>query len=256
MRLPRLTILPVLVSCLALAGCGEQTDPASGGRDDPTANGVTSGVTSGLPSDAGSDEPSAGPDESTSQSTATTSAPPAGPASLRDRLLPADELPGVNQETVWTVDRTGGEGGEPSVTCQRFALVDIGAEKTALREYDADGDVRAVQLVGAFADEASAARAHEVVKTWVRTCADLLDDDVEKVGTLRPADVPGGSGESVVVQHGDTGAELHTFTGLGISQVGPLLSVVEISVEGMDYNYEPGQEPAALAVVAAAGRLT
>lgn len=250
MRLPRPRVLLVsaTLAVALLTGCGTDTTPSSSPSDDGT--GVEESDLT--PTEPTTSEAATTPEEPTS-STGSGSGSGSG---LEARLLTAAEVPGVNQETVWEVASTEPEGTDTAVTCQRFSLVDIGAQEAVLREFEAEGDVSGVQLVGTFADEQSANRAHAVLRTWLTTCAETLDSDIEKVSPLHAVEVGGGSGESVVVQYGDADDELHVFAGVGVTQVGNLLSVVEVTVEGMDYNYEPGQEPAARAVTAAAARLS
>jgi hypothetical protein len=183
------------------------------------------------------------------------SATPEREESQEQRLVPAVDLPGVNQETVWTVTSTGPEDGGTHGSCQRFPLVDTGADEAVVREYAGGEGVRAIQVVAEFADPKSAWRASQVLTTWSKDCAGHLDAGVEKVGPLAPATVAGGKAFTQLVQYGDEGAELHTFAGIAVVRRGRLLSFVEIAVESADYNYEPGQEPATLTVPVVAERL-
>jgi len=178
------------------------------------------------------------------------------PATLEDRLIPAAELPGVNDQTVWEAGETAPEGGVPHGSCQRTSLVDIGAQDSVVRTYAGGDGVTGLQVVAEFADPKSAWRAHQVLKTWTTECAEQLEAGFEKVGPLAPVTVAGGGAQSALVQHGDAGADEHAFAGIAIVRVGEYLSVVEIDVLGQDYNYEPGQEPATRAVPVAAARLS
>jgi hypothetical protein len=237
-RLP-IHVAASLAALLLLGGCG--TNGSS--DDDPSAD------------RSGSDRTSAPPTAETSEPVdeQTTSAPPA--AALDTRLLSADELPGVNELTEWSVASTDPEDGAGHGSCQKFSLVDIGATSSVVRSYAADGDVAAEQVLGEFADPKSAWRAHQVVKTWAKECAEMLDDEVEKVGRLTPVTVPGGFADQQLLQYGDEDAEAHTFSGVAIVRHGSFLSIVQIDVVGQDYNYEAGEEPAAKAAVAANAKL-
>jgi hypothetical protein len=237
-RLPTRVALP-LAALVLLGGCG--TDSSS--DDDPSAD------------TSGSDTPTTSPSTPTSDvpEEETPTAPPA--AALDTRLLSADELPGVNELTTWSVSSTEAEDGAAHGSCQKFSLVDIGATSSLVRSYAASGEVAAEQLLGEFADPKSAWRAHQVVKTWASECAEMLDAEVEKVSKLSDVPVPGGVAQQQLLQYGDEDAEAHTFAGVAIVRHGSFLSIVQIDVVGQDYNYDPGAEPAALAALAANAKL-
>lgn len=227
------------LAVLLLAGCG-----AEGSDDDPSAD-RTGPDTTSAPTN----------DESPTLPTDSATTTPAAPE-LESRLLSAEELPGVNELTEWDVASTAAEDGAGHGTCQKFSLVDIGAQSSLVRSYTASGGVVAIQVLGGFADAKSAWRAHQVVKTWAAECAEMLDDEVEKVGELSPVPAPGGFAEQQLLQYGDEDAEAHTFAGVGIIRRGSFLSIVQIDVVGQDYNYDAGQEPAARAAAAANDKLS
>lgn len=227
-----------LAVVLLLAGCGSE-----GSDNEQDAD------------RAGSDKTSAPVDHSTHTpptDSATVTPPEPG---LETRLLSADELPGVNDITEWSVASTDSEDGAGHGSCQKFSLVDIGAQSSLVRSYTATGDIVAVQVLGEFADAKSAWRAHQVVKTWAAECAEMLDAEVEKIGTLSAVPVPGGKADQQLLQYGDKDAEAHTFAGVGIVRHGSYLSIVQIDVMGQDYNYDAGDEPAARAALAANEKL-
>jgi hypothetical protein len=221
---------------LTLAACGTEK-PAEDAHDDTHA---VDARTSEAPT---SEPPTSEP--------ATT-----GPATLEDRLIPAEELPAVNELTVWEAGETAPEGGVPHGSCQRTSLVDIGAQDSVVRTYAGGDGVTGLQVVAEFADAKSAWRAHQVLKTWTTKCAEQLDAGFEKVGPLATVPVTGGGAQSTLVQYGDEGADEHTFAGIAIVRMGEYLSVVEIDVLGQDYDYEPGHEPATLAVPVAADQIS
>jgi hypothetical protein len=223
-----------LAAVLFLSGCG-----AEGSDNDPDADRTGSDPTSAPTGDKSPTPP---------VDSASTS--PAAPA-LETRLLSADELPGVNETTEWDVVSTAAEDGAGHGTCQKFSLVDIGAQSSLVRSFTATGDIVAVQVLGEFADAKSAWRAHQVVRTWAAECAEMLDAEVEKVSELTAVPVPGGVAEQQLLQYGDEDAEAHTFAGVGITRRGSFLSIVQIDVVGQDYNYDAGEQPAARAAKAA-----
>ena len=240
----------VAVFLLTLAGCGDDTSPASGDAtgDDPsaTSDSATTEATE-------STEP-AEPPTSEATSEATEAAPSSEPADegLEGRLLTADELPGVNDQTVWKVGATGPEDGATTGTCQRFDLVSVGANEAVRRTFTSNQDtVAAEQVVAEFADAKSAWRAHQVLKTWRAKCADQIKADQVDVGDLRSLKVSEGFADSYVVRYGDAGAESQHWDGTGISRRGAFLSLVEIDQVGQDYIYPAGEDPASLAAMSA-----
>lgn len=228
-----------LAVALLISGCGSE-DPSD---DNPSAD------------KSGSDKPTEPVTAPTSEATDEESASTPPVVELDSLLLSADELPGVNELTEWTVSSTEPEDGAGHGSCQKFSLVDIGATSSVVRSYAADGDLAAEQVLGEFADDKSAWRAHQVVKTWAGECAEMLDAEVEKVSKLTDVPVPGGVAQQQLLQYGDEGAEAHTFSGVSIVRHGSYLTIVQIDVVGQDYNYDAGDEPAARAAVAANGKL-
>ena len=240
------------VSIITLAGCGAQTDNASGDsdavRDDPSE--TTSTSASAPTSEATESEPTA-----EVSATEEPSEDPA-PAGIEGRLLTAAELPGVNEQTEWTVEATGPQGDTPYGECQRFDFVSLGATEAVLRTFTSNQDtVTAGQVVAEFADAKSAWRAHQVLKSWRSQCADRLKGKQRTVGELTDVDVPAGVGQEYLLQYGDQGADVQHFDGVGIARRGAFLSLVEIDMQGQDYNYPAGESPAARAVRAAVEKL-
>ncbi|MET1060869.1 MAG: hypothetical protein ABWX84_14810 [Nocardioides sp.] len=231
------------VFLLTLTGCGDDTRDTSGDTvgDDPSA-------TAESPAATESTDPSAAASDTAE---ATPSSDPAD-TGLEGRLLTADELAGVNDETTWTVASTGPEDGATTGSCQRFDFVSLGANEAVRRTFTSNQDtVEAEQVVAEFADAKSAWRAHQVLKKWRTTCADQVDAADVKVGDLQSLKAGDGFADSYVVRYGDAGAEEQHWDGAGISRRGPFLSLVEIGLVGQDYNYPAGEEPASLAAKSA-----
>ena len=249
---PATRLTTLLATCLAgvllLGACG--TEGSS--DDEPTADRTAADESSTPTSETASDPTS---DPASEPTVAETTTAPAAPAGLRTRLLSARELPGVNELTRWRTTGTRAEKGAAHGACQKFSLVDIGADSSLVRSYVASSDVTALQVLGEFADPKSAWRAHQVVKSWAAECAQMLDAEVEKVSRLTPVPVTAGVAQKQLLQYGEEDAEAHTFAGVGITRRGRYLSIVQIDVVGQDYNFEAGQEPAHRAAVAAADKL-
>ncbi len=251
-RLPRRRVPTGVVTAvflITLAGCGGDARDSSGDTtaDDPSASSEST------PSETAPTETSEASETATD---GTTGADPSPAGGLAARLLTADELPGVNDETSWTVDTTGAEDGRTTGACQRFDLVSLGASEAVVRTFTSNQDtVEAAQVVARFADDKSAWRAHRVLTSWRKKCAEQVDASDVEVGELRALDVSVGNADAYVVRYGEAGAEDQHWAGAGISRRGPLLSLVQIDLVGQDYNYPAGEEPAALAAMSALGDL-
>lgn len=246
-RLPRtVSVAASMILLLGLAACGSDDEPDSKSNASDTSTVVGE-----------SDQATTETTETTESTDSTESTGGTVPsATLDSMLLTGEKMPGVNQETLWTEDGTGPEDAEGVSDCQKTDLLTIGAEDAIAREFEDEGqNASAGQVVARFADDKSAWRAHQVVQSWLKTCAERLDDDVRKVSKPRAVAIPGGKAHVVLAQHGNRNADEHEFDGIGVVRKGSMLSVIQIDVESQDYNYEPGQEPATRAVKAAAGKL-
>ncbi|RYP85526.1 hypothetical protein EKO23_12245 [Nocardioides guangzhouensis] len=229
---------------ITLAGCGNDPDTTSGDRgavvDDPAT-----------PSETVTTEAA---EEATGAPTEDTSSEPAE-AGLEARLLTAAELPGANDETEWTVASTAAEDG-PFGTCQRFDMASLGAGDAVVRTFTSNQDtVEGGQVLAEFSDAKSAWRAHQVLKTWHKKCAEQVEAGTVEVGPLDSLAQGTAVADAYVVHYGDKGADEQQWDGVGISRTGPLLSVVQIGLVGQDYNYPAGQEPAAEAARLALAKL-
>ncbi len=257
-----LTLAALLLAATALSGCSG-SDPAS------TSSGSSSRTASTVPTETASSEAeaseSATAEPSTEQSasaTATASAPaPAG--SLRDRLLPAGEVPGFNQEFRWRAGATrDAEPTRPFGTCQRFALASIGAESVAVRGFrPADRSATtdtAGELVAQFPDATTARRAYAVLTSWRKSCADRLARyDTSDVGRLESVRVPGGTAGWYLLTYAPVpnDPDAQWFDAQGMALVGDRIAMVELILAGQDYNYGAGEEPMVAALQRAAARL-
>lgn len=199
--------------------------------------------------------PTAMPPEPTEPAPTNTPGPGAAPAAMVGHLLTAEQLPGLNDRTVWKENATGPSANQPFGDCQKASLTDIGAQQVAVRTFHAHGSQAGAQMVAQFADAKSAWRAHQVLKSWRKECKQELQGDVRKVGPLSDVPTSRGVAQSYLLQFGNDGEQEHNFHGVGITRVAETLSIVTIDVRGQDYNYEPGREPASLAAAAAADRL-
>ncbi|KRF13731.1 hypothetical protein ASG90_12835 [Nocardioides sp. Soil797] len=249
-------VAATFLATLVLTSCGSDDDGSDASGDD-----VSSSVT---PSREASESASASTPESTDPVEVTSAPPsssdsdPSDPASgspVDDLFLSADEMPGLNDVTVWSEAGTKPEDGKPFGDCAKFALVDSGAEEAWVRSFTSEGAQEAYQLIATFADAKSAWRAEQVLRGWHRDCAAQLNADVEKINPIQAAKVSTGKAFTYLVQFGKEDADVHHFNGVAVNRSGPHLSVVLIDNEGQDYNYEAGQEPAQQAARAVAKKL-
>lgn len=248
----RLLAPTLLLALLGLAGCGPE--PAAPGDTDETPVATESDAPSEEPSDEMSPEPSE------SSEPAEPSAEP-GTGTLNDALLPAEEVPGFNDQFTWAERAT--ETSEPrdlAGSCHQFEMTSIGAEKVAYRTYDATAgdDSEASQLVAQFPDEMTATRAFEVLKSWREGCAkNFKQYDRVQVGDLEDVDTEAGVSHWYLLTYGPAEGDPDTgyFDAQGIAMVGNRVTVLRLALIGQDYNYEHGQEPMVEAVRAAAARL-
>lgn len=219
---------------------------------------------------------SAGPgaDDGPSESPVDAESPSATPADtvnkrLTDRLLAADQVPGFNDGWTWREGRTSRrEGRQPFGTCHEFALTSIGATRVVTRTYavaapgESGEGTGARHLVAEFADEVTARRAHDVLRSWREDCQDNLRryDNVD-IGNLETVDVPETEGADAgwyLLTYGppaDGDRDAAYFDAQGITRLGSRLAVLEMYVVGQDYNYPRGREPMVEAVRTATGEL-
>jgi hypothetical protein len=256
--------------CLAAAtGCGGNTSTGSAGSAGSSADSGSASASSstGTPSET----------PTTASPTPTTTSTPASPGSSSTpgtspsangpagRLLSAGEMPGFNDDYVWTAGGTSPESPSASFgTCQRFSTTAIGAERAVVRRFrSAAGDAApgdsAGELVAEFPDAQTARRAFAVLKAWRARCADRLKNHTRpRVGALQDVPVAGGSGGWYLLTYGPVPGDpdAQFFDAQGMAVVGSRIALVSMVAAGQDYDYEPGQEPAAVAVQRAAGKLT
>lgn len=238
----------------ALVGCGPQdVDPA--GTDEPSA---------------AAESPADSPEEPTSEEVSEEVSEPAEPSepaqepgsgTVADALLPADDVPGFNDEFTWTGGSSGSsEPPELAGACHQFEMASIGAEEVAYRSYDPvlGGEATAGELVAQFPDETTATRAFEVLKSWRQGCArGLRGYDRVRVGDLTDVATDVGTGHWYLLVYGPAEGDPDAgyFDAQGIARVGKRIAVLRLTSVGQDYNYASGQEPMVEAVRAAAARL-
>ena len=251
-RLAPLLLPPLL---LGLVGCGPEPAAPREAEETPVAR--ESAGTSADPSDDMTEETS---DAAEPSDSAEPSAEP-GTGTVADALLPADDVPGFNDEFTWSEQATDDrEPGDLAGACHKFEMTSIGAEEVAYRAYrpDAGDESAASHLVAGFPDEMTANRAFEVLKSWREGCASTFRQyDRVQVGDLEDVDTDAGTGHWYLVTYapaeGDPDAGY--FDAQGIALVGDRIAVLRLTLVGQDYNYEAGQEPMVEAVRAAAARL-
>ena len=229
------------LTLVALAGCG---DESSGG----TAPTITSPSPTSAPTTSESTT-------TTEQGTETTATDPPAPGGLVGRLLPEATLPQLNAELAWrttTTRRT--ESDPPRWVCQQFSLVSNGAVTAVERTYDAQGGPTAAQVIGRFADRRSAERGFAVLLANAEDCAEQLRrldrEPAGSVDALTPVPVDGGQAAWGVLFSGPVPNNHFDayIDAVAVVQVDELVAVTSMSSIGQDYNYEPGQTPAELAI--------
>jgi len=256
--------LAALALTFAVTGCSNQNNagvvqalPEQGASKSSEMDPAQSlGDQSESPDASSSESPGASDDESPDTS---QQAP-----GIRGKLLSAEDVPGFNEEFSWTVESTRmREGQQPFGTCHKFAMTSIGAAKVAVRSYapasDSTGST-ASHLVAEFADEMTAKRGFEVLKSWAGQCDEELGEyDRFETGSLQPVpvDAEGGFGHWYLLTYGPTQGDPDAgfFDAQGLTRVGNTISALQMRLVGQDYNYPAGEEPMVTAVQNAAVRL-
>lgn len=253
----------VSLTCVALAatvltGCGAVLDTEAVGGPDTSRH--------PRPKKPATDVSPATPDAGTSSPAedALDDAPPGADAArrpLRERLLDADELPAVAGDVAWTEGSTATREPEALVgTCHRFAMLSIGALQVAHRDYTAaDGSgARADELVASFADDKTAWRAFEVLKSWHEDCdARLSRWEHHEVGPLRTLSTGAGEAHTFLLRYGpaEAQADADSFEAEGLVMTGNRIAVVRIVQVGQGPDAPDLDEPVTAAVRAAAAEL-
>lgn len=246
--------LAALALTFAVAGCGNQNG------DDATQELPTQQAASESPEV----EPVESPGDESESPTAEDDSPVASPQApgIRGKLLTAEEVPGFNEEFSWTVESTRmREGQQPFGTCHKFAMTSIGAAKVAVRTYQPTAEnagPTASHLVAEFADEMTAKRAFEVLKSWAGECdEELREYDRSKAGSLKPVPMEDAIGHWYLLTYGPAPGDPDAsfIDAQGLTRVGSTISALEMRLVGQDYNYPSGEEPMVAAVQNAAVRL-
>lgn len=189
-------------------------------------------------------------------STAAPTSPLPSPATLTDRLLSTEQVPGLNASWHWQDGETGAAGTDPFGLCAKVDLASIGAIDVVERTYfpPVDTDDNAAEQIAEFADAKSTAQAVAVLKSWQKTCASRIDGENAKVRAITPVSVPVGSGFWYLASY-EAGTDEGRFHAFGVATSGTRIAVLSIDNGGQDYNYPVGKEPMVAMVRAAATRL-
>ncbi len=257
------TGLAALAVTIALTGCAPATQELS---ERPQRRDTASPTPAAATSPAASPTPEESPAESPSEPTPTAGDEPTaekaanGKVTLRDRLLTADQVPTVSEDRSWSEGATRGkEGRKPFATCHKFAMTSIGASSVASRTFEpSDEGSTASTLVASFADEMTAKRAFEVLKSWRGQCEEELQRyDQRDVGPLES--VPGAQGTAgwYLLTYGPAAGnpDESYYDAQGLVRVGSRIAVVQLRLIGQDYNFDAGKEPMVEAVRSAAAKL-
>ena len=261
--------LAAVALTFAVTGCGNQNDDTDLAQALPTAQqGASESPELESPEESPLDEDeSPGAKESESPAAEQDESPEASPPArgIRGKLLTAEELPGFNEEFRWSVKSTRmREGRQPFGTCHKFAMTSIGAEKVVVRSYAPTADSAgstASNLVAEFADEMTAIRVFDVLKSWAAQCDEELNEyDRSEVGKLKPVpvDAAGAFGHWYLLTYGPAqgNPDAGYFDAQGLTRVGRTISALEMRLVGQDYNYPSGEEPMVAAVQNAVARIS
>jgi hypothetical protein len=247
-----------------VASCNGGSDDNSAPPDEssapgPTSAPETSGSTGG-PTHTPTDTPSSseftqGPTENPNGSTAKRA---------KASQIPASEMPGLNDTWTWELASEGeGEGDSQPSRCMLSSLESIGAASTYRTDYNHPGvkTARATVITAVFPDEHTAVLSKTVLRSWHAQCEKRLKKELgytrASVSKIRtdPTDVgPGEQWLSIfgpVPGHPDDG----WFQGEGFVEDADTLTYIVIVSVGQDYNYDEGQQPMDLALVAAGAHL-
>jgi len=275
-RRGRLLASGLAALALTVTGCGTGTETGEGDLADATPSPSATPSQSPEPVDtltpdgtptteqpspaAESPSPASQPPSAAPQETPEETPDPVA-RSIRGKLLAADELPGFNDEFTWRVKTTRmREGRQPFGTCHKFAMTSIGASKVMVRTYvpaQKSPGSTASNLVAEFADEMTAKRAYEVLKSWSEQCEEELQGyDRTDVGRLESVSVNGAVGNWYLLGYGPAGdPDSSYFDAQGLTRVRRSVSVLQMRLVGQDYNYPRGEEPMVAAVQGAAARI-
>ena len=257
----------VLLALGSVAGCGTGTDEVDipnanlSTTESPTSQATASASASASPSAFPSPSAQATASKSASASSTPAATPKPEPLTLRQQLLSADEMPGLNRSFTWRVESTRVRERRLFATCEKFDMTSIGALRVAVREYAParkGGDGTAGNLVAGFPDVKTAMRAYEVLKSWRGQCAEELSRyDNRKVGKLQPVRTSQGASNWYLLTYGPVPGkpDLGYFDAQGIVRVGKTISWLELRVASQDYNYPADREPMVRAVRASASKI-
>jgi hypothetical protein len=248
---------PVLVVLLLaaglLSGCGVSNDdkPSSAASDSASPDATESAT------------PTASDSPSPSQTVQSPTAAPSPTLAPGAALLTAAEMPQINDQLAWRLERRRPVSSEPFGLCAKFDVLSIGAEQAVGRTFDSgpiDDIARAAQQVATFPDAATTARATKVLQSWHDTCAARISQPRArgnvKVRPITSVPVSQGTGWWYLVSYVSTTPDDHGhFHSFGVAVVGNRISLITMDHAGQDHNYPPGQDPMQLAVKAAAGKL-
>ncbi len=234
----------------SLVACGGDEEPDAA----PSPSASESESADETPTPSPTPTPTESPSGSPSQSATPTPAPtptqsaPSSPGTLRDALLPAGELPGLNAQSPWTAGRTGAVGTQPFGWCAQFDALTIGAREGVQRGFRS-GDDRAGQQVLDFVDETNAVRAERVFRSWHQDCR--RGNGV----AVRPVQELSTDADAAWWYLSSTGRAGGQWESFGLARSGNRVTLLRMQHAGQDHNYPPGQDPLELGLETAAARL-
>lgn len=253
---PRVLLLPLLAIVLGASGCGSDDRPVTDlagpslhAREHRTVRPPASSPAAPRPQRTGAATPSR-PAHPQTKRPKLAPLVPLGRAVADSHFLAANRMPILADGVVWAVLDEEPENTQRVGACQKTSLESIGALTAVRRRYVARSEgtrpARAVQVVARFADDKSAWRAHQVLKSWHEDCEERLDVERLDVGPLQTVPVRVGSGDNYRAVYGPSSARHGTAAGLGMMRSGSYLSVVVLRTD-VD-SYPAGRDPARVAV--------
>lgn len=256
---PRVPLLPLLAIALLVSACGSDDRPATDVAGPSRHAAGDQGEQRATQRASPTPEPTPASPSSTPARPERTGKPGKGKtapllpmerASLGAHLLAVERMPTLTDDFVWTVVEDGAEDLQSVGACQKTSLESIGAVGALRRAFaPADGtdqDAAATQVVARFADDKSAWRAHEVLRSWREDCEERLDYARKDVGPLRTVTVRVGTGDNYRTAYGPRSEERTRIAGFGIVRTGSFLTIVEVTTPEADYPAD--RDPARVAV--------
>ena len=265
--------LLLFVGSIGIVGCDDNSDSSAPNDTKSTTDVDTPTESSGAATSSSEPTDSTDPTTEPADSTGATSGSPpptthdnSSTRRARASQVAKEDLPGFNDQWSWDstrVTNTAPGNGPAMSRCSHSSLTAIGgvAEYTTTYLSNASKYDQARLTVAVFPDEKTATMAASVLDTWLAGCRAWLGQrnavDRIKVTADTPVSTSVGTAHSRVASFGPVPGDPDStyFNGEGYVRDGDVISYLVVHSIGQDYNYEQGQEPAALGLQVAADAL-